>query len=349
MSGDAKSAKSFFHDSLSDFDEICRLNHPHVLLYRGLLDVRVKRKPFRQVLIFWKHLSLLWFLLRDRDSKRVILVREFSSVPMWLIGFSCRRHLPKLLLMNHHNLQWALHRKWNRKAMCQLQRWGANFLFFEFVPGDALRKAGLTEKGCYSMRHPVKPLRQRTEPADHDIGFFGVWTNTKDKTRWIKHILANNKELRLLIGSPETEKAKQDLPDFSDKITFLDTMGTDSFHQAMQRCRHLFLCYPRDDYEYRASGLLSDAVANQVSVLIPDYPVIRAQMEWPEPVGDVYSPDHHLFSYDPCINMLPDTSFFQKHYQQRSVDSLACELKRILCAVHSRSPSSVDPKEVDSI
>ncbi len=342
------SKKSYFHDSLSDFDEICRLNHPHVMLYRGLLDVRVKTKPFRQLLIFWKHLGLLWFLWRDRDSQRVILVREFSNVPMWLIGLGCRRQLPRLLLMNHHNLQWALHRKWNRKAMCQLQQRGVNFLFFEFVPKDALRKVGLTERGCFSIRHPVKPLRQRTEPADHDIGIFGAWTHTEEKIRWIKHILVNNKQLRLLIGSPDIEEARQDLPDCLDQITFVDTTGTDSFHHAMQRCRHLFLCYPRDGYEYRASGLLSDAVANQVSVLIPDYPVIRAQMEWPEPVGVVYPQSQQIDSFDKYIHMLPDTSVYRQHHQQRSADTLARELKCIFRAVHSRSLSSADSKEVDS-
>lgn len=323
---------SFFHDSLSDFDEICRLNHPHVLLYRGLLDVRVKRKPFRQVLIFWKHLGLLWFLWRDRDSERVILVREFSNVPMWLIGFGCRRQLSRLLLMNHHNLQWALHRKWNRKAMCQIQRWGANFLFFEFVPGDALRKAGLTEKGCFSIRHPVKPLRQRTEPSDHDIGFFGVWKKDADTIRIIRKALVCDVPPVILMGAPNIGEAKQDMKDIAPFITFVDTTTPECFHKSMQRCKWICLPYAKETHEYRVSGLLSDAIANQVSVLIPDYPVLRAQSEWPETTGAILTDTNlgmNSASFVP-ENIHIRLQSYKAHSECRSVQQLAKQIREIL-------------------
>jgi len=325
------SPPGFFHDSLSDFDEICRLNAPNVSLYKGLLDVKVKTKPFRQILIFWHHLRFWWYLIRHSDGDQVILVREFSNVPMWMISFGCRRALPRLLLLNHHNLQWALHRRWNRKAMSSLQRRGANFLFFELVPGVALKQIGMTENGCYAIRHPVKPMRERRGARDHDVGFFGIWKNDGETKAILRALLNDPSAPKILIGAPNIEEARNDLGDEALSMTFVNTAAPEIFHATMQRCRWICLPYARETHEYRVSGLLSDAVANHVSVLIPDYPMLSEQMNWPEPTGMMLNVDekHHLSKL--CLSESGiDSQAFRLHCEERSAQKLAKTLEGIL-------------------
>jgi hypothetical protein len=325
------SPPGFFHDSLSDFDEICRLNAPKVCLYKGLLDVRVKTKPFRQMLVFWRHLRFWWYLIRHSDRDQVILVREYSNVPMWVISFGCRRALPRLLLLNHHNLQWALHRRWNRKAMCALQRRGANFLFFELVPGVALKQIGMTDKGCNAIRHPVKPMRERTEPADHDVGFFGVWKGDRHTKEILMGLLKDAPGPNILIGAPNIEEARNDLGDAAKSITFVNTTEPETFHATMQRCRWLCLPYARETHEYRVSGLLSDAVANNVSVLIPDFPMLSQQINWPEPTGRIFSTkEKPTFSILCQSESGIEPRAFRLHCEQRSARVLAKTLEDIL-------------------
>jgi hypothetical protein len=319
------SGTGFFHDCLSDFGLILNQSGLDMALHVGLLDVPCRKKGMRQLKIFGKHWRCFSKIKRAPTPEHGHFIREFSTVPTWFCIKVLRIPAEKFTLLVNHNFQWALGRRWNRMAFRDLQKMGVRYLFFEFVPEAALATIGMTAERCMAIPMPIKTLNAKPDSFEFTVGLIGRWTS--ESKRAVKKILHSKGMERLLIGASNIREAERDWGDCSDQIWFQDTTDFEDFDKAIQSCRIIYFPYAEELYRYRASGLLTDAVRNQVPVLVPDYPMLRHQVETPVKIGYVHRQDE-TFSHA-LARMFDETYDFDGYARERSVGALAALFKTL--------------------
>lgn len=318
----------FFHQCLKDFRYIVEHSHPPEGMgyTEGIMDVRYRRPPLRQVAMLWTHLRACMAIRPEVRSGRDWFLREASTLPLYLgmilTGVPGRR----LVLLVHHNYQWASTGFMERIAFRGLIRRGVRLLFLEAVP-----PAGPLLKGavCASVSFPLTDRMEHRVSADHDAGLIGRWK--RSGIPFVRQLLDIPGVDRLLVGASNIADAERDLEAFADRITFRDTREQAAFDLAFQSCRVVVLGYERDLYAYRASGLVMDAVRNQVPVVVPDFPVFCRQISWPEKVGEVYGKSLGVQEAvkRAMAGIESGVYGFDAHAEKRSISSVSTELSRV--------------------
>lgn len=319
------SAPGFFHDCLSEFGRILDLAGLQMTLHTGLLDVPSRKPGLRQWQILRKHWLCVRQIKKTSPAGQGHLLREFSTIPLWICLVCLRLPANRLTLLVNHNLQWALTRRLNRLAFRDLQKRGARLWFFEFVPEAALQKIGMNLDGCVALPIPVKDRNSIQVTAEFDVGLIGRWTAANAAA--VREILSDGGVTRLLIAAPNIREAVRDLAVWADRLTFRDTTAPADFDRAIQSCRMIYFPYPEALYYYRVSGLLTDAVRNRVPVLVPDYPMLRHQVETPVRIGQVYERGEEFSRAR--VRVCGTEYDFGAYAAGRSADAVAARLKQL--------------------
>jgi len=95
---------------------------------------------------------------------------------------------------------------------------------------------------------------------------------------------------RLLVGSPDAAFRAA----WSGRAEVIDTSAHGDYLDALRRSTVVVLPYPPAGYRYRVSGVLAEAVACGARVVVPDLPLLRAQVSRPAPVGAWYRDQDEL-------------------------------------------------------
>ncbi len=315
---------SYFHDCLSGIGEIIRLSELNMDLYTGWLDVSSRKKGPRQLQIFRKHWQGMRKIMHSSKPANGYFLREWSTIPLWLCMKIFRLEGNDFTLLVHHNLQWALERKWNRRAFQCLQKMGVHLLFFEFVPEEVLVSIEMTTDNCSSLPMPITKLNSVAPIKSCTVGLIGTWS--ANSLGALENLLKSEGVERVLIGASNVELAEKELSGREERIEFRDTTLPADFDAAIQACQVIYLPYPEDLYRYRVSGLLTDAIRNRVPVLVPDYPMLRHQVEWPVSVGQIIQEGELLA--EALDRILSKTFDFEKYAEDRSEVVLGDMLKK---------------------
>jgi len=244
-----------------------------------------------------QHGRLVRRIAATRGAGRPVLVREFSTVPLWLVAGALRRDRDRLLFVVNHNLQWALHGRTEARAFRRLDRAGFRFAFFETLDTPARRNWGFDPARHAALRFPVadRPADAPPLPPLRDRPLVGLAGHFRAEKGMADAIAALAREPRLrgrlAVGVPnpaEFLRARSAAPADALPLRIEDTAGDAGFHAFLARCAVVVLNYDPRTYAWRPSGLLADCAAAGTPVVIPDLPVQREQLTWPTPVGEVF-------------------------------------------------------------
>lgn len=323
-----------YHGSLSPLKEACRIAG---ISYADDLMCPCRSSGPAAVLLRKAGVAYRHFRFAVRvlctGRNRTVLVREFSNIPLALVFPLLRPFRARLLFVVNHNLQWALNRPLERAAFRRLGRLGCRFVFFEIIPQDGLRRTGVDAQNCFALPHPVPDSGCRRSNPDGILtaGVVGEYRPEKGTDELIRMLLALPlKKIRICV--PNAAVFRRHSPFATHPgVEVVDTASPDIYRQALAACDVIVLNHPSAGYEFRASGLIADAAAAQVPVIVPELPVLAAQISRPVAVGE-------WFKTPSCLadalmkadqNLRAGRYRFEDYAQARTPAALAERLRRM--------------------
>ena len=324
-----------YHGALEPLREACRISTADILWVEDLLRASPACGTLlRKCVVAIRHLYFIprvWRLKKNQHA----LIREFSNVPLALIFLLILPWRKKLFFLVNHNLQWAAARLAEKTAFCLLGRMGCRFVFFEQIPEETLRRLGINLKRCFSIPHPVPATgRFRTRPGGiKKIGVIGQFRAEKGIDGLLQHLEALSLDYDITVGVPNVEEFKK-YSKFAAGTWFemKDTSRSDAYRDTLFECDVIVLNHPASSYQFRASGLIADAVAARVPVVIRSLPVLEAQISRPVRIGESFDDLCGLEeSLKKTDEKLRNGAYrFDEYIQARSIAELAEALNAIV-------------------
>jgi glycosyltransferase involved in cell wall biosynthesis len=281
-----------------------------------------------------------------RIRARVVLVREFLTVPLLLCSAFLFHSRKKLWLLCHHNIAFASKRATHRWALRALSWLGFRFVVFEHVSLWRVVSAKGSGASVAAVPCPIRSLDvTRTRSARNtDLPVVGLIGNLRAEKSadWAVQAMAdflarveNPKPFRLVIGTPDPKFSSK----WADVATTLDTSSYCDYLAALGACDVIVLPYDPSAYAYRVSGVLSEALACGCATVVPAVPGLREQVTVPQAVGACYErPEHFLDAVVSAVKLSRTPAFqtalaAQKTY--RGVDGIETALRTLLCSASS--------------
>lgn len=253
-----------------------------------------------QAFVFRQHLTLSR-RVRELPESAPILIREFSTLPLAVLAGRFRpRHRP-CFAMVHHNLQWALRSPLQRLGLRALDQAGFRFVFFETKPDAINHQLGLRMDRHVTLPHPALPPQAnppKPAPEPPHIGLAGQYRREKGMDDALLKLLdVGPLPFRIRVGIPNPDEFRASRA-FVRRAEFdlVDTREDAVFRSFLADCDALLLSYEPSAYEYRPSGLIADAVAAGTPVVAPDFPLQRAQVLEPVPIGEIRAAGEPMLS-----------------------------------------------------
>jgi len=334
------------HRGLKVLSQAARLSNGVVMLKAPMpIPWTVTGPPWLKsvVALFWKLMAHFFLSLRIRRTQaRTVVVREFLTVPLLVCAPLLLTSRKRVWFMVQHNLNNTLTRPLEKLALRLLSRGGFRFVLFEDASTWAMAGiGGGTAAQIRELLHPVPDastwVGDRSDRATLPvtIGFIGNYRREKSPDwalRAIDDALNSDASVlagcQLLIGSPDADFRAR----WAGKAQVRDTSDYADFTQALRDCDVVVLPYTKDSYFFRASGVVAEAVACGSTVVVPDFPWLRHQVQFPAQVGYCYSSPANLMSQliAAVAASRADTSgpARRAYLQSRGVDALTACLNR---------------------
>ncbi|MCC7300581.1 MAG: hypothetical protein IT583_05835 [Verrucomicrobia bacterium] len=273
-----------YHPVLRPLEEACRLAKSDWLcLPNPLVGWSREGSLFWKAGVLLRHIALMGRCWRAA-AHRHILVREFSTVPLLLVFPLLWPLRKKIYFLIHHNLPWAVRNPVERFGLQGLARLGARWAVLETQEFQGLERFYLP-----SPRNLVLPLpvaedcsNVRKTNAPPVIGVAGYYRPEKGMDELLRLLVAHCPDCTVVAGVPNPEAVK--IPG----VHVVDTATDQAYRRMLAGCDVLVQNSVRESYFYRASGPIADAAACGTAVVVPDFPLLRHQVLFPVPVGEVF-------------------------------------------------------------
>ncbi|HIF9221441.1 hypothetical protein WAX88_09190 [Photobacterium damselae subsp. damselae] len=217
--------------------------------------------------------------------KDYFFIREFNTVTFVfsaLIMFPLRK---RVILNVNHNFQKATTSKLKLYSLKIIDFLGYRYFCFEAGFSPIAFDLPVLSVPFLIPQNSIK-LRSK-DFGKLKVGFVGAYRKEKK----IEDILIeldtvySDVDVIPILGTNSVEL----LHDYEKRgWTTYNTSNCKMYEKAMNEIDILILNYNQDDYYYRHSGVLTDAIANQKFVIIPDYPYFKTQISTPCSVGLTY-------------------------------------------------------------
>jgi hypothetical protein len=314
-----------------------------------------RRSLLKVLSLSLKHIQAGRRIAAEKRRDAVILP-DFSTEFLLLTYLFSGGRTRNVHTLIHHNVQQALHSR-SAKELLRFYHWlGYKFILNETL--SALTDLGYQDpqnQGHAVLLHPVQaetaivaavaqaaPISERPK-----VGIVGSIRKGKQVEATIAQLqkLQARLEFILVIGVDQPEQLKHLQ---HEHLVLMNTAEHEDYLKVIGMCDVIVLNYDEAQYRYRCSGVAADAIGTRTYVVAPDYPMMRHQLLYPEPVGVLYETETELESALAAALKLPaavTNPAFEQHYAQRSVQGLAMALDRILAArPRRRRPILTYPK-----
>jgi glycosyltransferase involved in cell wall biosynthesis len=262
----------------------------------------------------------------------MVLVRDFSNIPLAMVFSKLATVRDRLFFIVNHNLQWALRGSIaERVAFKQLGRMGCRFVFFELVPKEALRSLGMDPLQGLILPHPVSdsPQVRVRSGGLRRVGVVGEYRPEKGVDELLQHLLGLPNSPAICVGTPDVEGFRRRSPFGKHPgIELRSTATTEEYFSAIADCDAVVLNHPERAYQYRASGLIADAAATRVPVIVRRQPVLEVQTTFPVSVGECFDSLDDLTKVFESVDrkLCAGAYRFEEYKQSRSGAALATRL-----------------------
>ncbi len=261
------------------------------LLHSGF----IRQPMLRKIVVLLQHVRFAVHVFCSPASAS-FFVREFSNIPLKLVFPLIRSRRGGMSFLVNHNLQWTVGNRMERAAFSKLGAWGCRFVFFEHVPSVAK-----TVNAC-ALPHPVpeSQCKKRGEGESLDtIGVIGQYRPEKGIDELLEQLKPLCPGYRILLALPNLDEFKKKSM-FGDAgwLVCRDTSDFGDYFKTIAECSVVVLNHPGAGYEYRASGLIADAAAVHVPVIVRDLPLLASQVNEPVCIGETFT---NLAELPDCI------------------------------------------------
>lgn len=267
----------------------------HSIAMTSYSDVRLPRFTYRHPAMFQSlNPFMLAWQLRKRRHYDIVFVREFSTVPLLLAAPVLWPYRKNTLFVLVHNVQMAHQRTRDRVALKRLFKMGFRFVALESAAG--IKELGIDYPGRQVLtlplvHHGIPGRKSRTPGAQGRLvlGVIGRMRPEKDIDRLfssLQAVVASGRfAVDILIGCNDPAILAQGR---ACGFRTMDTTQHEHYEQALQAVDMILVNYRADRYLYRTSGVIADALYRGIVVLCPDFPVFKAQVSTPQPVGATF-------------------------------------------------------------
>jgi hypothetical protein len=282
------------------------LQLPQLLGLRiGFVSQRARNRfwwiPFRSVrqFVFVRatHLGMAINAARDRQAELFLIFEHEAghSLLLYLVLLFKRR--PVFFFV--HGMQQAATRSVHDRIALDVCRWWVGRgkfhpLFVSLDDGALPSNRRFEADKALVIPHP-HPLADGPQPyhlprAPHErfrVGMIG-WPRQDKPIRRLADVLRRARmklDFDLVIGTPLATK-----PAWMDGIgaEIMDTTTDAQYGACLSSLDIIVMDFTKEHYYFRPSGAIVDAAMNRCFVLCPDFPVLRAQISQPVPVGATF-------------------------------------------------------------
>lgn len=287
---------------------------------------------------FFGHVCIVPKVIKSR--RQVVLVREFLTVPLFVVAPCLWPWRRSIWFLCHHNVGLAVSNKLHRFMLKTMYAAGFRFIVFETPEAWQPIASHVDPSRLTAIPHPLPVLepsvcRSNASERRLVVGFVGNFRAEKSPL-WALEQLARANEagelsppVDLLVGTADA--AFRTL--WKERATVVDTGAHADYLRALESCDVVMLPYDEGAYSYRVSGVLAEAVALGAAVVTPGVPVLRDQVRQPKPIGDCYvERAGFLDSLRKTMAIRRDPGFsdaLEAHAKYRSLDHIAAIIARL--------------------
>jgi glycosyltransferase involved in cell wall biosynthesis len=257
------------------------------------------RKKFRAPIVLYKHLLFVLSIFQKSRECDLIFAREFLVLPLICFVWLALPLRKKVCFIVVHNLQKAFEYRVQRVAFTLLCKMKFRLAFLDGM--DGLQELGISmaPDQCLYIPHVVVPVQGRKAPNPQQkkrVGIVGSYRPEKGIDKLIPYLTAVQQKIDvdIMIGTPNYTDLKSHLESFDNTIEIIDTSSGEDYAAALLKCDVILLNYNREQYYYRGSGVITNAVECGASVVCPDYPIFRKQVLNPVPVGGLFEAESKI-------------------------------------------------------
>ena len=273
-----------------------------------------------------------------RNSGKTLVIREFLTVPLFALAPLLWPRRKSLWLFCQHNIGLSVNNRLHRSMMRLLYAAGFNFLVYDtvevFAP-IAPPRPGRVVAVPFPVADIARPDAPARRPGQLTIGFVGAFRPEKSPDWALRRVAAAiacgqlPSNVSLLLGIDDDHVLAQ----WSHVARTVNTNCYADFLRTLSMCDILVLPYDEQVYQYRCSGVFSEAVALGCLIVAPDIPGLHEQVNLPQPVGALYSCRDAL--EDALLRAIAMTSdaalpeAFATQRRHRSIDGLTQALRQV--------------------
>jgi glycosyltransferase involved in cell wall biosynthesis len=222
------------------------------------------------------------------SANELIIVREFGTLQFCIAALLVLPVARRVLLVNAHNLQRAKDAAGQRVALRALLGLGFRLVVLETAAG-AEAILGRQSRAIVVLPHPGAPEPVMARPASSPpvVGMVGDFRSEKAMLRHAATLVEAGRILSLDVrfGTASAE-AREALGDRA-----VDTGDPSAYRAFLASCDVLVVPYPRESYEFRASGIVADAFNLGTPVIVTALPALSRQALHPATGGICLDPD----------------------------------------------------------
>ena len=224
---------------------------------------------------------------KEIKSHDLFIIQDFLNIPLilvWPFIFSVRR---KLLFVVNHNVQRCEQSLLEYLCFKALAFFGCRFLLLEFqnerLNMPLLRDATqhLTLPFLITQANVASNFKQKEMKVVGVIGYQRKEKQVDDLLEQVDKITSKLK-LKFIVGTPNLAVLKTIK---NPNCELIDTTNFENYMRAIKTCDIVVFNYAPYDYYWRHSGIIAECVAEGKYVICPNFPLLRSQVSWPQPVG----------------------------------------------------------------
>lgn len=258
-----------------------------------------------------------------RNKFDLFFFREFNtlSFPIIAIFIFPLRH--KILLNVNHNFQRCITSSLHARCIRLLDMLG--FRLFNFESGAAPLTLNRKVISVPFPLHPSvisKPQFNFDNSTQKVIGVVGSIRDEKNIPKLLEVLNEQcSSKFDLVLGCDD----KLLLAEYNEKgwITYNTSTYTE-YLKAIGECDVLVFNYSKYHYQYRHSGVLTDAILKRKIVVAPDYPYFSKQLNYPHKVGVTFKQLESLYkAVEEAVEISFDNKYFDAYLSKRSMKNVS--------------------------
>lgn len=239
-------------------DEILRTNRFYLVNY-SLLESYAPVSLYDPYLWSLKKLvvEVIGGCRKFNETKLPCVIREFRTSQLFVLFpliFGLRK---KLYFLNNHNIQMS------QKELYLLSKLGIKFLFIDFQHVDYKKMT----KNSFNISSDLKS-NQTVSANKNTVLIFSA-----SPQKIISKIDVT--DLKIYIANRDTNEVYN----IKENIYVHGTKSEKNYRKALDTFHSVIIDYPKEDYYYRSSGIIWDAIKSGNYIITNNYPVFDAQVE----------------------------------------------------------------------